>query len=157
MAEQFTMEWAREVLDSGVAKAQSIIDDPSQVDAVLEQLQAKMKDLPDTVSAAFNNVPVMASMVKSYVTGEYTEVSPKVIVSLVGAFLYLLAPKDLIPDSIPVVGYADDLVIATFVMAINEPELRAFSEWKAQNAGEPIVGDNLGSAADIIDVPVVEA
>ena len=81
---------------------------------------------------AFANVPVMAQMVKSYVTREYTEVSPKVIASLVGAFLYFVKQDDIIPDSIPIIGFADDLAIATVALAINEPELEAFKAWKEQ-------------------------
>ena len=138
MAEQFSAEWAKGVIDENVQKAQSFVDNPEQLDGLLDQLQEKLKGLPDTVSNAFNNVPVMAQMVKSYITREYTEVSPKVIVSLVATFLYLVKRNDLINDSIPLVGYADDLAVATVAMAINEPELKAFADWKAQQTGEPI-------------------
>ena len=86
MAEQFSLEWAKGIIDDNVQKAQTFIDDPEQINGLLEELQAKMEGLPDTVSKAFNNVPVMADMVKSYVTREYTDVSPKVIISLVGHF-----------------------------------------------------------------------
>ena len=138
MAEQFSLEWAKGIIDDNVQKAQTFIDDPEQINGLLEELQAKMEGLPDTVSKAFNNVPVMADMVKSYVTREYTDVSPKVIISLVGAFVYLVKKNDIIPDSVPVIGFADDLAVATVAMAINEPELTAFAAWKADKVGEPI-------------------
>ncbi|ACV23109.1 YkvA family protein [Slackia heliotrinireducens] len=157
MAQQFSMEWARDILNKGMAKAQSIVEDPAQVEELLAKLQEKMNGLPDTVSAAFTNVPVMAAMVKSYITREYTDVSPKVIVSLVGAFLYLVKQKDIIPDDIPVVGFADDLVIATFVMAINEPELRAFSEWRDARAAAAAEDVQSVEPVEIIDVPIAEA
>ena len=66
MAEQFSLEWAKGIIDDNVQKAQTFIDDPEQINGLLEELQAKMEGLPDTVSKAFNNVPVMADMVKSY-------------------------------------------------------------------------------------------
>lgn len=138
MAEQFSAEWAKGVIDENMAKAQSFVDDPEQLDDLLDQLKEKLAGLPDTVKTAFDNVPVMAQMVKSYVTREYTEVSPKVIVSLVATFLYLVKRNDIIPDSIPLVGYADDLAVATVAMAVCEPELKAFADWKAQKTGEPI-------------------
>ena len=136
MAEQFSLEWAKGIIDDNVQKAQTFIDDPEQINGLLEELQAKMEGLPDTVSKAFNNVPVMADMVKSYVTREYTDVSPKVIISLVGAFVYLVKKNDIIPDNVPVIGFADDLAVATVAMAINEPELTAFAAWKADKVGE---------------------
>ena len=82
MAEQFSAEWARGIIENGVEKAQGLMNDPEQINALLQDLQEKLKTLPDTVTKAFSNVPLMASMVKSYVTREYTEVSPKVVISL---------------------------------------------------------------------------
>ena len=133
MAEQFSMEWARGIVEGGVQKAQNLIDDPAQVEGLLQELQDKLKGLPDSVTKAFNNVPLMANMVKSYVTREYTEVSPKVIISLVSAFLYLVKKDDLIADNVPIVGYADDLAVATIAMVINEPELKAYAQWRESN------------------------
>lgn len=138
MAEQFTAEWAKSIIDDGMQKAQGLVDNPEQINDLLNQLQEKLKELPDTVSTAFSNVPVMAQMVKCYATREYTEVSPKVIISLISAFIYLVKKNDLVSDDIPIVGYADDLVIATVAMAINEPELNAFKAWRDQQENEPI-------------------
>ena len=135
MAQQFNMEWAKGVLDEGVQKAQGFINDPEQLNDLLGQLQEKLQSLPDTVSTAFSNVPVMAQMVKCYVTREYTDVSPKVVISLISAFIYLVKRNDIISDDIPIIGYADDLAVATIAMAINEPELKAFAEWRAQQTG----------------------
>jgi len=138
MAQQFSAEWAKSMLDGGMQKAQSFVNDPEKINELLAQLQEKLKDLPTTVSNAFTNVPLMAQMVKSYITREYTEVSPKVIISLVSAFIYFVKKKDIIPDDIPIVGYADDLAVATIAMAINEPELRAYAAWREQQSGEPV-------------------
>ena len=134
MADQFSPEWARGVIDGGVQKAQNLMDDPSQVDALLQELQEKMKGLPDTVTKAFSNVPTMIDMVKSYITKEYTEVSPKVIISLVSAFLYLVKRNDIIPDSVPIIGLADDVAIVALAMVINEPEIKAYTAWREQKA-----------------------
>lgn len=138
MAEQFSAEWAKGIIDDGMQKAQGFVDNPEQINDLLGQLQEKLAGLPDTISNAFNNVPVMAQMVKSYVTREYTEVSPKVIISLISTFIYLVKKEDLISDSIPIIGYADDVAVATVAMAINEPELKAFAAWQAQQSNAPI-------------------
>lgn len=138
MAEQFSMDWAKGVIDENVQKAQSLIDDPEQIDALLGQLQEKLAALPETMGNAFENVPVMAQMVKSYVMREYTDVSPKVIISLVAAFVYFVKRNDIIPDNLPFVGYADDLAVATVAMVINEPELNAYADWKSQQTGTPV-------------------
>ena len=138
MAQQFSAEWAKGIIDDGVQRAQGIMDNPEQLDELLKDLQEKLAGLPDTISNAFNNVPLMASMVKSYVTREYTDGSPKVVISLISTFVYLVAKNDLIPDNVPVVGFADDVAVATIAMAINEPELKAYAAWREQQTGDPI-------------------
>ena len=73
----------------------------------------------------------MIAMVKAWIRKEYTVVSPKVIACLVGAIIYLLKKRDLIPDSIPLIGIADDLGVMGLALKMSEPELKAFAEWRA--------------------------
>ncbi len=72
-------------------------------------------------------------MVKSYVTREYAEVSPKVVATVVSAFMYLVTQKDLIADNLGVVGLIDDVAVIALVMKINEKELAAYKQWRESN------------------------
>ena len=130
MAQQFSAEWASGVINDGTEKAKSFINDPSKMDELFGQLKDKLGDLPGTVAGAFANVPLMISMVKSYITKEYPEVSVKVIATIVGAFIYMVKKNDLISDSIPVLGYMDDIAVLAFALKFVEPELRAYENWK---------------------------
>ena len=130
MAEQFSVDQAREIIESGIAQAQELMADPSKVEELLQQLKEKVKDLPGSAGEALSNIPLMAQMVKGYVTKEYTEVSPKVVASLVSAFLYLVTGRDLIRDDIPVLGIADDVAVIALVMKLNEGELAAYKQWR---------------------------
>lgn len=134
MALDFNMEQAKSILDQGVGQAQELIGDPSKISDLLVQLEEKLKEIP-VIGESVSDIPLMISMVKSYITKEYTAVSPKVIALLVSAFLYLLKRKDLISDSIPVVGYADDIAVIGLALKLCQPELTAFSEWR-ENGGE---------------------
>ena len=133
MAEEFNLDKAREAIEGGVAQAQELLNDPAKIDELLAQLQEQVKNLPDTFKGAAANVPLMAQMVKSYITKEYANVSPKVGASLVAAFIYLVKAKDLIPDNVPILGIADDLAVATAVMKMCEPELKDYAEWREAN------------------------
>ena len=133
MAQEFNDTWAQGIIEGNAAEAESVLGDSLQVDALLAQLQTKLADVPNIAAGALQNVPLMASMVKSYVTQEYTNVSPKVVASLVAGFLYLVKQKDIIPDSIPIIGLADDLAVVTFIMALNGPELEEFSAWRDEH------------------------
>ena len=124
-----SIEKAKELLESGVSEAQDLLRNPSGVDDLLIQLEEKLKEVP-IAGTDLSQVPLMISMVKSYITREYSEVSPKVIVSLVAAFLYLVKRKDLISDSIPVLGQLDDLAVVTLALKLSEPELNAYKQWR---------------------------
>ena len=120
------LDKAKEALNGFTAQAEEIIKNPQKLEELLQQLEAKLKDVPKA-GDALSRIPLMISMVRSYITKEYTEISPKVIVSLVCAIIYLLKGKDVIPDNIPVVGYVDDLAVFAAAFMINEPELQAYT------------------------------
>ena len=84
-----SVEKAKALLDSGIAEAQELIREPSKIDDVLLQLEKKLQDVP-AIGQTLSDLPVMISMVKGYITKEYSDVSPKVIATLVGAFIYLV-------------------------------------------------------------------
>lgn len=133
MPEEFDATQIKQLIDEGIAQAQELLSDPAKVEELLGQLQQKVKELPGAAGEALANIPLMASMVKSYVTQEYGEVSPKVVASLVSAFIYFVARKDLIDDTVPVLGIADDLAVVALAMKVNEKELEAYRQWREQN------------------------
>lgn len=162
MPEDYSADWARGIIADGIQQAQELVDDPAQVEELLQSLQEKLKNVPEAIASTFANVPLMAQMVKSYITREYTVVSPKVIVSLLSAFVYLVKQKDLIPDDIPLLGMADDVAVATVAMAINDPELKAYKAWREMQANPPIDVEPADAepvdvaAADVADEPAAE-
>ncbi len=122
----------KKVLDEGIKEAEKIVGDPDAIDNLLISLEEKMKGIP-TVGTTLAQVPLMASMVKSYITKEYPEVSVKVIVTLAGAFIYLVKDRDFIPDDIKLIGHVDDLAVVALALKLCEPELNAYAQWRKEN------------------------
>ena len=127
------LELAKSWLDKATGEARTVIGNPSKVDEILIQLEEKLKEVP-AIGETLSNLPTMIAMIKAWVTKEYTVVSPKVIACLVGAVLYLLKKKDLISDSVPVIGIADDLAVLGLALKLSDPELEAFKKWRADRA-----------------------
>ena len=125
-------EKAKEALAGLTGQAEDLIKDTGKLEALLQQLEQKLQEVP-TVGNALSKVPLMISMIRSYITKEYTEVSPKVIITLVAAIIYLLKGKDLLPDNIPLLGYADDIAVFAAAFMLDEPELNAYQQWRADN------------------------
>ena len=122
-------EKAKELLDGGLDKAKELLKSNEEVNQLIDQVQAKVKETP-LLGQAVADLPVMVDMLKSYVTKEYDVVSPKVIATVVSAFLYLITRKDLIKDTIPVLGQLDDIAVVVLAMNFIGPELKEFVKWK---------------------------
>ena len=119
----------KELLDESSAKVESIMKDTAALENILQSAEAKLSQIPNVGQYAAK-LPLMLSMIRSYIAKEYTEVSPKVVVSMVGALVYMLKGKDLISDRIPVIGVVDDLAVLGLALQINSKELDAYSAWR---------------------------
>ncbi len=108
------------------------IGNPERLDDLLRQAEEKLRTIPN-VGETLSGLPVVIAMVKSWITKEY-EVQPKVLVTIVAAFLYLVKKKDLIPDNLPIVGMGDDLAILGLALKYVEPEVNAYRAWRDQAA-----------------------
>ena len=126
---EMTMENIKGIFESSIEQAQELIKDSSQVDDLLLQLEKSLKEIPE-VGEVLSDIPVLIAMVKGYITKQYTAVSPKVIVTIIAAFIYFIKRKDFIPDHIPVVGKVDDLAVLAFALKFVEPELNAYKQWR---------------------------
>ena len=152
-----SIDRAKSLLENGIAEAQELIREPSKIDELLAQLEDRLRDVP-AVGETLSDLPLMISMIKGYITKEYSEVSPKVIATMVAAILYMVKKKDIIPDNIPVVGIADDLAVLGLALKLSEPELEAFRAFRdgKKEAPEAAV-EEAGAAADEAAVEPEEA
>ncbi len=131
---EFGMEQAQEALDRELKEAEEVVANPSRVDEILMQLEEKLKAVP-VIGSTLSDLPLMIAMVKAWITREYTVVSPKVIACLVGAILYLIRRKDLISDSVPLVGHVDDLAVMGLALKLSRKELQDFAQWREARQG----------------------
>ncbi len=125
----FDLNNVKALIESGMSEAQDMLRDPIKIDDLLISLEGALKQIPvagDTLA----DIPLLVSMIKSYITKEYTEVSPKVIITVISAFIYIVKKKDLITDTIPIAGQLDDLAVLKFALSFVRPELDAYAEWR---------------------------
>ena len=132
MAETISFEKAKEVIRELTDRAEAMMQDPTQVEDMLQRLEARMKAVP-TIGESLSRLPLMISMIRAYIRKEYTAVPPKTIASMLGSVLYLLISKDLIPDKTPIIGLVDDIAIGGVALKLNENELNAYSQWRSDN------------------------
>ena len=117
-----------EILNRATSEAQDFINNPSRLDQLLIDLEDKLARTPK-IGESVSELPTMVAMVKSWIKKEY-KVSPKVLATMVGAFLYLVKGKDLIPDKIPVAGLVDDIAVLALALKFVAPEVKEYREWR---------------------------
>ena len=132
MSETISFEKAKEVVRELTGRAEEMLNDPNKVEEMLQKLEARMKAVP-TIGEALSRLPLMISMIRAYIRKEYTDVPPKTIASMLGAVLYLLISRDLIPDKTPIIGLADDIAVGGVALKLNEAELNAYSAWREEH------------------------
>jgi len=82
------------------------------------------------LSQYWEEIRVVFEMLKDYTTGKYKKCPWRTIAVLVGALGYVLAPLDLIPDFLPVIGWSDDCVALAGALAFAKKDLDEYKLWK---------------------------
>ena len=135
MSKKISEEQAKNELEKGYDKAGKILEDQDKLDGFFEDLTKKMKSVP-LVGDIFSNIPTLASMIKSYASGEYKEAPKETILALISALLYFILPIDVVPDIIPVAGLIDDAAVLTACLAMCQSDVDNYKMWKNQKYHE---------------------
>ncbi len=117
-----------EILNKVTVEAKDFINNPSRLDQLLVNVEATLNKVP-VIGESVSELPTMIAMVKSWIKKEY-DVSYKVLATMVGAFIYAVKDKDIIPDNIPLVGRADDIAVIGLALKFVEPEVKAYKAWR---------------------------
>lgn len=94
---------------------------------VLNKIQAEGKST--VLQSITSKVMILGRLLKFYATGEYRAIDLKNVVIIITAFVYFLSPLDLVPDFIPMLGFADDIALMTFVFNSVSEEIEKFETW----------------------------
>lgn len=94
---------------------------------VLNKIQAEGKST--VLQSITSKIMILGKLLKFYATGEYRAIDLKNVVIIITAFVYFLSPLDLVPDFIPMLGFADDIALMTFVFNSVSEEIEKFETW----------------------------
>jgi uncharacterized membrane protein YkvA (DUF1232 family) len=130
-------------IDAGfVAKGAEQVseDDVGRVVANAEVIGKKLS-AGSAFARLLDDAKLMLSLVRDYWNREYRAVPYWVIGAAAFALLYVLAPVDLIPDAIPVIGLVDDAAVVSACLALVRQELAKYSAWKQAQKTEGVAKD----------------
>lgn len=104
-------------------------------DGKLKKLIDQVKERLDTVShnpkvqSAMEPILVFKRMIQAHRSGEF-RVSKKTLGLIVLALVYFVTPLDIIPDFLPLIGFADDLSVLIAVYKSISQEVEEFRSWE---------------------------
>ena len=114
------------------AKAEELLKDQDKLERFLERLERKLQKIP-VVGSSLSAVPILISLVRSYAKKEYTDIPIGSIIAIIGSLIYLFSHFDLIPDSIPVIGLADDAAVITAALKLVKDDVDEYKDWQKKN------------------------
>lgn len=113
-------------------RAERILLDTQKIQETLRRSFEKALQNEGPIAEVFNDLKLLLSLVKDYISGVYRTIPYGSIIAAVGGILYFLSPIDFIPDFIPVIGYIDDVFVIGFVLKQIHGDLEKYRKWKSQ-------------------------
>ncbi|MFD1753960.1 YkvA family protein [Rufibacter sediminis] len=116
-----------------ISKASGIMKKPVKVGLLLTTAYEKLTN-SNSSESGFSQIKEiglrLVRLVKAYYKGTYRDIDTKTLLLGVAVLLYVATPLDLVPDFIPIIGFADDLsLMAWFITAFQE-EMQKFQVWE---------------------------
>ena len=135
MPEGFDTQQVEEFYERSRAEAEDVLKDENKMERFFQRLEKKLKAVP-IAGNALQYIPLMMSLVRSYVKKEYTDLPIGTMVSVVVALLYFLSPIDVIPDIIPGLGYIDDAAVIAGCLVLIKGDLEEYRAWRKEKGLE---------------------
>ena len=126
---------AKEALEGNYKTAEEMLQDKDKVEAFLQDVEKFLASIPK-VGDALSDVPVLISLVRSYIKKEYTGIPLLSIILIISALIYILTPIDIIPDSIPGIGFLDDAAVIAVLSKWLDNQIDDYRAWRVANGRE---------------------
>ena len=108
-----------------------LVQSQSNVESVLRDARKKLIRTSDRrIVEIREDLITFIQLCKSWLSGDYRDISKSAIVSLLAAIMYFLIPFDVLPDFIFGFGYLDDVAVARYVLKPLRGEIEAFRLWQ---------------------------
>ncbi len=129
---KISKEKIKQQLDKFSKKAKKILEDKEEISKLLHKAIALCNELTHLrlIGKHFSDISLTISMIDDYIGKRYTAVPKATIITLTAALLYFITPFDIIPDAIPLIGFADDILVFSSVLSAAKRDISAYKKWK---------------------------
>ena len=120
------------IFDKLYRQAERLISSDTHISRLLDEVFLKLGEATEVFYKTQDSIIALARMLRSWMEGDYKNISSKSILAVVAALLYFVNPLDFIPDFIPVIGQLDDILILGFLIKTLNKEIERFMAWEKQ-------------------------
>jgi uncharacterized membrane protein YkvA (DUF1232 family) len=112
-------------------KAQEIAGEDGKLQKLLVQVKGKLDNVSHNpkVQESLDHIMVFKRMIQAHRQGQF-KVSSKTLGLIVLGLVYFITPLDIIPDFLPIIGFADDLSVLIAVYHSVKHEVDEFRAWE---------------------------
>lgn len=128
----FSEQEALGELKKGYDEAEKLLHDVDELERFLQRLEKKLKTIP-IAGNKLAVLPTMISLVRNYMKKEYTDIPIGTVIAIISALIYFVSPIDIVPDSIPVIGYFDDAAVVGACWKLVESDIDEYERWREVN------------------------
>jgi uncharacterized membrane protein YkvA (DUF1232 family) len=119
--------------------AKGYIDNPEKTEGLLKKAILKAINNKGALGDAWDNLHLFFDLVQAYSKGEYRNVAPATILTIIGAILYFISPLDVVPDFLVGLGIVDDAAVISFTLKKLSVEVNEFKKWRRSTTkGNPL-------------------
>lgn len=130
--DDFNEKTVQEALEKGYSEAERLLNDEDKMERFLQRLEKKLKTIP-LAGEKLADIPIMASLLRNYIKKEYTDIPIGSVIAIVSALIYFVSPIDILPDSIPVIGYLDDAAVVAACWQLVQSDVNEYIKWRDNN------------------------
>lgn len=114
--------------------------DNSKLDLIVneeEEIRKKSTRLDgNKFTKLLKQLKLALSLIKDFKNKSYTDIPWRSITLIGTAILYFVNPFDIIPDMLPLFGFADDAVLFASIFKSIQFDLEKYAEWKGLDTRE---------------------
>jgi uncharacterized membrane protein YkvA (DUF1232 family) len=101
--------------------------------SLLQQVISKTNRIdggPSTLAQFRRQLLLLKRLIQAYARGEYKALPWKSLILTVAVLLYFVSPIDVIPDFLPLVGFADDIALVMWLFKTLSADIARFEAWE---------------------------
>lgn len=131
----WTQEKVEQVFSQYKPRAEKLLQNTERVKKLLQQAIEKAKQNDGILGESVRQLELTFEMFRDWLTGAYTHVPKRSLITIAVALLYFVSVVDFIPDLLMGIGLADDAAVIAYAMKHIQADLEKYKLWKDVNKG----------------------